>query len=400
MKIADRYILSQVTKPLLIAIAIGLMLLLSERLVRLLEITLGQTEAFSLVFEMLSYLVPHYMGLALPGAFFIGLMFGFNRLSKDGEIDAFMASGVSLLRLARPMLALSLVFMMLAFLVFGYFQPYTRYAYRMLVHSVENTSVYYLAEEGIFMHIGKRTFSLDQVSREKQNFDHIFVFSDRGAKGHNTTTAKSGRMIERGVYELPVLRLSDGLIMRVKPPKKGEKAKPAEVTFYDRVDSLLGKERGPVRRARGKDQRELTLFELWQRMDTPPPKTTREELVAELNDRVMRILIILILPILAIPFAMRRRRGYRSYRFATAVVLLIVFNEVLQNGKRAVALGNMSPLIGQWIPITLFAAFSIWSFYRAAFTIAAPQLDPIWERLHEPAKLLLGRAAKRLGLGR
>ncbi|HHK74621.1 MAG TPA: LptF/LptG family permease, partial [Rhizobiales bacterium] len=200
--------------------------------------------------------------------------------------------------------------------------------------------------------------------------------------------------------QLPVLRLSDGLVIRVKPPKKGEKAKPAEVTFYDRVDSLLGKERGPVRRARGKDQRELTLFELWQRMDSPPPKTTRAELTAELNDRIMRILIIPILPILAIPFAMSRRRGYRSYRFATAAVLLVVFNELLQNGKRAVALGNMSPLIGQWLPITLFAAFSIWSFYRTAFTIAAPRLDPVWERLHEPAKLFLNKLVKRLGFAR
>ncbi len=404
MNTANRYILQQVSRPLLIAIAIGLLLLLSERLVRLLEITLGQTEAFSLVFEMLSYLVPHYMGLALPGAFFVGLMFGINRLSKDSEIDAFLASGIGLHQLAQPLIALSLVFTIISFFVFSYLQPYTRYAYRMLVQSVQNTSIYYLAEEGVFMHIGHRTFALDEVSREKHNFGRIFIFTDRGDKGHSTTTARSGRLIERGTYELPVLRLSNGMVMRVRPPSqdggKNQPLKNAEVTFYDRVDTLLGKERGPVRRARGKDQRELTIFELWQRMDDPPKRTTRNELVAEFNDRLLRVLTIPILPILAIPFALSRRRGYRSYRFATAIVLLVVFNEFLQNGKRAVALGNMTPLMGQWLPIILFAAFAFWSFYRTAFTIPRPRLDPLWERLHETLKSYLLIAARYAGFGR
>lgn len=395
MSTASRYILSQIMKPLLVSIAIGLMLLLSERMVRLLEITLGQTQALSLVFEMLSYLVPHYLGFALPGAFFIGLMLGFNNLSKSSEVDAFLASGIGLHQLLRPMIALSMVFCIFAFAMFGYIQPFTRYAFYMLKNSINTTGVYYLAEEGIFMHIGNKTFSLDSISRESKQFQRIFIFADNGKKAHTTTTALKGQILERGVYNLPVLRLTDGKVLRVAQGKAAGKTEDTQtplpngkVSFYGRLDTLLGKEAGPLRRSRGLNRRELTIVELWQHMDNPPHKITRNEIASEFNDRVIRILMMPVLPILAIPFALSRRRGYRSYRFATAVVLLIVFNEILQNGRRAVLLGVMPPLLAQWLPFAVFTGFALWNFYRTGFTLATPTLDPIWERIHGTVKKL------------
>ncbi|PLX34154.1 MAG: hypothetical protein C0605_14475 [Hyphomicrobiales bacterium] len=407
MNTASRYILSQIMKPLLVSVAIGLLLLLSERMVRLLEITLGQTQALSLVFEMLSYLVPHYLGFALPGAFFIGLMLGFNNLSKNSEVDAFLAGGIGLHQLVRPLMALSLVFMVLAIAMFGYIQPYTRYAFYMLKNSINTTAVYYLAEEGIFMHIGNKTFSLDNISRESKQFQKVFIFADNGKKSHTTTTANSGRILERGVYNLPVLRLTDGKVMRVNLPRPGGSGaegaagkglKNAKVSFYERLDTLLGKEAGPLRRERGQSRRELTLMELWRHIDNPPGDITRNEIVSEFNDRVIRILMIPVLPLLAIPFALSRRRGYRSYRFATAIVLLIAFNEILQNGRRAVMLGAMPPLIVQWLPFALFAGFAFWNFYRAGFTLASPTLDPIWERVHAIVKRVSAAAQKLIGI--
>ena len=106
MQITSRYILSRTTKPLIGAMTIGLLVLLAERMVRLLDVTLGKKNSFSLVFEMLAYLVPHYLGLAIPAAFFLGLLFGFNKLSKDSEVDAFMASGIGLHQLTNPALTL------------------------------------------------------------------------------------------------------------------------------------------------------------------------------------------------------------------------------------------------------------------------------------------------------
>ena len=49
-------------KPLAGAMAIGLLVLLAERMVRLLDTILGKKNSFAVVFELLAYLVPHYLG--------------------------------------------------------------------------------------------------------------------------------------------------------------------------------------------------------------------------------------------------------------------------------------------------------------------------------------------------
>ena len=105
MQVLDRYILKQIAKPLLTAIAIGMLILLAERMVRLLDVTLGKRNSFGVVFELLAYLLPHYLGQAIPVALFLGLMFGFNKLSRDSEIDAFLAAGIGLHRLIAPVVA-------------------------------------------------------------------------------------------------------------------------------------------------------------------------------------------------------------------------------------------------------------------------------------------------------
>ena len=42
-------------------------------------------------------------------------------------------------------------------------------------------------------------------------------------------------------------------------------------------------------RSRGADERELTLVELWSQRNLPPHNATTEEMFAELNDRLVRI---------------------------------------------------------------------------------------------------------------
>jgi lipopolysaccharide export system permease protein len=183
MAVVDRYILKQIAKPILTAIAIGLLVLLAERMVRLLDVTLGKRNSFGVVFELLTYLLPHYLGLAIPVALFLGLLFGFNRLSRDSEIDAFLASGVGLHRLIRPVIMLALVLTCISLVIFGWLQPYARSAYRNVLFTVKNVEVFYLAEEGVFMQAGTRTFILDSLSRADGSFQKIFLFDNRGAKG-------------------------------------------------------------------------------------------------------------------------------------------------------------------------------------------------------------------------
>ena len=398
MPITTRYILRQILRPLVGAMAIGLMVLLAERMVRLLDITLGKKNSFSLVFEMLAYLVPHYLGLAIPAAFFLGLLFGFNKLSKDSELDAFLASGIGLHQITRPVLILAFGFTMIATLIVSHIQPHTRYAYRALLHTVKNVQVFYLAEEGVFMRAGPRTFILDKLSRSSNKFERIFLFEDKGKEGGETITAARGALIELEGEPRPVLRLEQGHRLQLKswPVYDGSSPLPKQsVGEFSLVDTPLGSVSNTLFRARGKDQRELTLLELFLRLDSPPKGTSEAAMVSEIHKRLVNIVTIMILPILAVPFALGRRRGQRPYRFAAALIILVAYNEIVEQGARAVRYQDASPIVGIWLPFSVLAVFALWRFYRSCFTLKPDGLEPVFDRLNDAASWVRQRILPR-----
>src|SRR5262249_37666211 len=152
---------------------------------------------------------------------------GFNKLSKDSEIDAFMASGVGLSRLVRPVVLLSLLLTAASILIVGWAQPHTRYAYRSVIFEVRNIDVFYLAEEGVFMQAGTRTFIIDKLERSTNTFDRIFVYDYHGTGGSETVTAIHGKLIEVPGERRPVLRLEDGHRLRLDSwPFSGDETSP------------------------------------------------------------------------------------------------------------------------------------------------------------------------------
>jgi lipopolysaccharide export system permease protein len=384
MAVVDRYIIKQITKPLLTAIAIGMLILLAERMVRLLDVTLGKRNSFGVVFELLAYLLPHYLGQAIPVALFLGLMFGFNKLSRESEIDAFLAAGIGLHRLIAPIVVLSCAILFLSFLIFGWLQPHARYAYRAVLFAASNVEVFYLAEEGVFMQAGNRTFILDELSRRDGSFQKIFLYEDRDDEGLETITATSGRLIADPAGDRPVLRLEHGhrLGLPARPDTASDGPVPTPlVGDFAFADTPLGQLKKKFTRVRGTDERELTLPELISHRNSPPAKATVNSITAELHSRIINILVPLVLPFLALPFALGRRRHLRAYRFGVAVALLIAFHEIIQQGALMTHNYGYSPWLTMWTPFFAMVSFTFWRFWNVCFTVRPDRLEPIFDEL-------------------
>jgi lipopolysaccharide export system permease protein len=401
LKIIDRYVLRQVMLPLVTSFSIGLLMLLAERMVRLLDTTLGKRNSFGVVFELLAYLVPHYLGTAVPAALFLGLLFGFNRLSKNQELDAMFAAGFGLHRLARPTLILALIFCAASMAIFGWFQPYTRYAYRAVLFDVKNIDSFYLAEEGVFMQSGNRTFILNGLNRNQNTFEQVFIFEDKGADGIETLTATSGELVTVDGALRPVLRLTNGRRLALSKGKDGE-FEPGNSGSFDVLDTPLGRVTKDLFRARGNDERELTLPELLSQQAVPPKGSTRKSMRAEFHRRAVNIVAMLLLPFLALPFAMGRPRSPRAYRIGVALIILIGFHEIIEQGALASKASGYSPWATMWLPLLLLGVFSMWRFYRASFIVGADtdsrlstwlqgRVGPLWRNLRR--KLSGGSAA-------
>ncbi len=374
LKTIDRYIIKLVLTPLAATLVISLTLLLAERMLGFLDVTLGKKNSFTAVFKMLAYLTPNYLGLAVPIALFLGVLFSFNRLSKSREIDALNAAGISLPRLFRPVLGLAVVLMLFNVVAVGWLQPYGRYSYRSVVYTLTNVDAFDLAREGIFMKSGARTFIVDQLNQSDNSFEKLFVFEDKGQDGSETLTAATGILINNPDQKTPVLRMqnSDRLRLDGEPATVGQSALSAPTLAKSQtVDLPLDSVAGNMFRPRGADERELSLLEIFNGFNAPPENTTEQKMVAEFHNRIMKILSIPLLALIALPFALSRPRSVDAYRIGLAIFAVVGINVIIEQTSIAASVSGFSPWLVMWPPFLALTVFGLWRMWQVSYTVRA-----------------------------
>lgn len=357
-RLIDRYLLRQMLGPLVLSLALVLSALVIERALRLIDMLADQGSALRPVLTMAANLLPHYLGLALPAAFFLSILLVIARLAEDTELDALSSSGLSLRRIALPFVITGVILALLSIALFGYMQPHARYGFRATLHAVTEGAWSGSVPAGQFFNVMEGvTFHAAESSRSGHALSRIFIEERLPDGGTRTTTARSGILEERpegsGRFTL-VLR--DGAQIKATP--EGVSLLEFDTTRLDRDLSL---ETEAFRR-RGRDERELTLSELWT---GDPPGNENPEIAAglmrgELHGRLVRAASIVVLPLLALPFGMTAKRRRKGAGMAMAAIILVLYHHGLQVGQNLVEAGGLPPGLAIWLPFAVFTGLSGW----------------------------------------
>lgn len=355
----DRYLLRRALAPMGAVLISTTIVFLLERLLRSFEL-LAQTErGFGFLLQLAANLLPHYAGLVLPGGFFIGLFVAVNRLNTGSEIDAMLAGGISLGRIALPLIALGVVFMGLSLGLYGYLQPYTRYGYRAVMHAARNAGWSGEVKAGaVLSPDADLMLTADGVDQTGHLLTRVFI-RRRAANGHEDVfTARYAELSRSRDRRTARVQLLDGQ-QYIRPPG----GSPRLLTFDLLTVSLPLTPPAQLLRARGGEEIELTLTELARRgfaPDTPAP--VRETLLAELYSRLARAVALPLMPLLAVPFALTAKRAGSAPGMTVAGVLLFAFQTSLIFAQGLVASGRAWALPAQGVPFALFAAACMATF--------------------------------------
>lgn len=366
--ILDRYLLRQLLPALVTSLGTVLVALLLERLLRLFNILAQNNQALPAVMRLIVDLVPHYLGLALPAAFFVALFMVIARLGDDNELDAYLAGGQSIARLTRPFLAVAVLLSLVSAGLFGYLQPYARYEYRAVLYAALNAGWDARLQAGTFANAGNGyTLTSDDVDASGRQLKDVFI--RRMVKDHEEiTVGASGSLTPEG--RRLVLKLENGEHFR----DRGDEAL-LKVEFREMLSKTAFTPDAPPFRARGNNERELTFAELL-RGGQPDEQTpiAPAKLAGEFHGRLARTLSLPLLPLLAVPLGMSAKRGKRTASLIVAAVLLLLFHHSLQLGQSLAQSGKVAPLIGVWGPWCAFAAFCGWLF---SHSLARPGDNPV-----------------------
>jgi lipopolysaccharide export system permease protein len=354
----DAYALRSLAGPLLLCLAVLLLAQLLERLLRLFDMAAATGASLWIVAKMIGALVPHYLGMALAAAFFAAMFISVARVGDDNELDAMLATGRSISRMAVPYFLVAILLCAFNFYLIGFLQPMTRYGYHVVAHEARQTGWNARMEDNRFITV-KRQFTLgaDSVGADGRQLRGVFV-DRRDGVHEEVITAQEGRLVPSADGKRLLLELRNGLIVR----DEGAGAVRSVQFKQGRINEDFTAVPPPFR-ARGESVRELTLPELRQvPTGIDSASSTAAQRAGEFHGRIARALLPLLLPLLALPLGMAAKRGRRAPGTVFATLALLAINQSMQFGESLAETGRAPAMLGVWLPWVLFAVLGLWLF--------------------------------------
>jgi lipopolysaccharide export system permease protein len=109
MKIIDRYLIRDLIPPFFLGIFIFTFVLLMSQILRLMELIVNKGVSVVTLVQLIFFLMPSILVLALPMSVFLSTLVTFGRWSAENELTALKSGGISLFRLSLPVFLFSIV---------------------------------------------------------------------------------------------------------------------------------------------------------------------------------------------------------------------------------------------------------------------------------------------------
>lgn len=327
-----------------------------ERLLRLVDIVASAGAPIGHVIELQLYLAPHYLGLAVPAAFFIGALLGFRRLFEDSELVVMRAAGISLRRIIKPVLFFSILLSVVMLIMNGFVKPHARYAYRAGLHEMSSYSVVSNIQPGVFQEVNKQlTVRTEGLSERGKTLESVFVASTNknGAERTFATARKAviRRDSESGVSDLLLI---DGRLVREKNGEITGKLIFSEYPWklHDSFHEPYGE--------RGQDEREMIFLELLKgKVNQVDNEVSLAKSRAEFYARIIQSISMPALALLALPLSLLGSgRTGRAYGFVLGIIILVLYEKLLGLAEAYAASGVVPAFIAVPMPLIILTVFS------------------------------------------
>ena len=102
--ILDRYIVKEIIPNVFIGLMVFTFVMLMNQILLLAEILITRRVDFINIFLIIYYSLPALTVLTIPMSLLLGILLGLGRLSSDSELTVMRAAGISLYRIAVPIL--------------------------------------------------------------------------------------------------------------------------------------------------------------------------------------------------------------------------------------------------------------------------------------------------------
>jgi lipopolysaccharide export system permease protein len=359
--ILDRYVTREVLAPFGMGVAVLTFALVTGKLLKLIDMVVNHGVSVGEVLGLIAFIMPAFLELTFPMAVLLGVLLGFGRMSGDREMIAARACGVSLYRIAIPV-------MMIAFVVY-LISSWFAFSIRPWANRSLEAQLFYLTRTRVASVIRDKVFNdgfrglvvyVDRVSPGGSTLQGVMIADGRTPDQQNTIISRRGILIPDERHNDLTLRLFDGSVFGVDP-----KTSASHITNFKTYDLNIKPQEnfgstwlavdemsyptllGAIHDGRASGKRNLEAETERARKYTVPVAT-------------------LLFAMLGVSLGLKPARGGQSERFGVSVALFFGYYTLMRAGQTFAERGVLNPFVAMAIPDVVFAALAIWLFVRAA----------------------------------
>jgi len=355
--IIDRYLIQEITKPLLVVCAVLFVIFISANATQRLADAAAGLAPPDLVLKLVLLRTLISIETLLPIALYLAVVIGLGRLHADAEMVAFNAAGVGERRIAWTVVKLSL----LVALVVGILSLYVRpWAYResdQLQTQAELTFDLTKLKPGRFYESAKGTNTLfaDAIDYDRKRLQDVFVHHQSGDTSRVIYAEEAYQPVADGA-DVPALVFLQGRVYEFD--RGGQQDR---VVAFNKLELRLA---GYTDNSIGIKRKAATTAQL-ARSDNP-------EDIAEWQWRISRPLATLLLGLLGIPLSRAPPRRGKYSKLLTAALAYFPYYNLSATARTWVEQGAVGAVPGIWWVDALLALILLillwwpqWVFGRA-----------------------------------
>ena len=223
MKILDRYILKSFLVPFFATFLIILFVLVMQALWMAFESIAGKGIGLFFIFKFLYYTALVVSSQALPIAVLLSSIMALGNMSENYEFAAAKSASISLMRLMRPLIILTLIISVLNFLSLNYVFPYATLKQKNLTNNIKKKTPALALISGSFnSEIPNYQIKFDEKYGEEKNLlKKVLIYDLSSKKGNKKIiTAEKGKIISEEGSKYMTLVLYDGYYHEEHIPKR------------------------------------------------------------------------------------------------------------------------------------------------------------------------------------
>ena len=347
--IIDRYLMKEVLVTMSGVALVLLLIAVSGQLAGLFGKVVEGLLTVETVISVLWLKVVITLVFILPLSLYLGILLAFSRLYQDSEMVVLTACGMGKFRVLRAILGMAIFIALVQGTLSLVVAPWAEVRTQRIYAEVEAQSDVKGIIPGRFKELqdGGGVLYVQEANEDKTKIKNLFV-QQLMERNLTVISSESGRQYTDPETKGQFVVLLNGSRYEGQPGDDGY----AIINFEEHGVKVKDRD-AVVIRYKHKSTSTMTLYQ-----------STNQGDKAELQSRISSVILCIVLTLLAVPLSRTSPRQGRYAKLAIALLLYIIYTNLLNVARAWLTKGDISPIVGLWWVHAIMIAIGLMMMFK------------------------------------